>query len=151
MLKSGLIIGVVMLVLTIGVALITPLCVPCLALLAGAGAGYLASVFDKPSASGASAQTGAGAGAIGGVGALIGHLAGGVANVILVGPEGAADLLQGLGLPTSSAPTGYYAGTIGGTCCFGLVEVLLMAGLGALGGLLWYQIAGKNVTTSSGM
>lgn len=151
MLKSGLIIGVVMLVLTIGVALITPLCVPCLALLAGAGAGYLAGVFDKPSASGASAQTGAGAGAIGGIGALIGHLAGGAANVILVGPEGAANLLQGLGLPTSIDPTTYYAGAIGGACCFGLVEVLLMAGLGALGGLLWYQITGKNVTMSSSM
>jgi hypothetical protein len=151
MFKSGLIIGAVMLVLTIGASLLTPLCVPCLALLAGAGAGYLAGMFDKPSASGASAQTGAGAGAIGGVGALIGHLAGGAANAIFVGPEDVADLLRGLGLPASSDPTTYYVGAIGGACCIGLVEVLLMAGLGALGGLLWYQITGKNAARSSSM
>lgn len=149
MLKSGLIIGVVMLVLSIGTTLITPLCVPCLALLAGVVAGYLAGTFDKPLASGASAQVGAGAGAIGGVGALLGHLIGGAVNFALVGPQGAAELMGELGLPTTSDPTAYYVGAIGGPCCLGLLEVLLMAGLGALGGLLWYQITGKSVAASS--
>jgi hypothetical protein len=73
MLKSGLIVGAVMLVLSLGGSLITPLCVPCLALIVGIGAGYLAGTFDKPLASGASAQVGAGAGAIAGVGALASH------------------------------------------------------------------------------
>lgn len=48
MLKSGLIVGVVMIVLAIGSTLISPLCAPCVALLAGLGAGYLACVFDRP-------------------------------------------------------------------------------------------------------
>jgi hypothetical protein len=144
MLKSGLIIGSVMLVLSFGGSLITPLCVPCLALIVGGGAGYLAGTFDKPLASGASAQVGAGAGAIAGVGALIGHLLGGGVTSILLGPEQTADILRQLGLPASGDASTYYAALVGGACCFGVFEVLLMAGVGALGGLIWYQIRSKH-------
>jgi hypothetical protein len=144
MLKSGLIVGAVMLVLSLGGSLLTPLCVPCLALVVGIGAGYLAGTFDNPIASGASAQVGAGAGAIAGVGALIGHLLGGVVNVILLGPERTADVLRQLGLPASADASTYYAALIGGSCCFGVFEVLLMAGVGAVGGLIWYQIRGEH-------
>jgi hypothetical protein len=146
--KSGVIIAAVMLVLSCGTVLLTPLCVPCIALLAGVGAGYLAGVFDKPGASGLAAQAGAGAGAIGGVGALLGHLIGGVTNSFIVGPEGAAQFLEQLGVTGVDLgdPTTYYISQIGGACCFGLVEVALMAGVGALGGMLWYQITGKNAS-----
>ena len=76
MLKSGLIIGAITLVLASILGFIFPLCIPCLAILVGAGAGYLAGMFDKPGDSGGSAKLGAGARAIGGIGALIGHVVG---------------------------------------------------------------------------
>jgi hypothetical protein len=140
MLKSGLIIGVIMLVLAIGSSLISPLCVLCLTLFAGVGAGYLAGVFDIPLESGQSAKIGAGAGAIAGVGAWLGHLVGGAANAVIVGPEATAQLMRDLGLPASVDPSTYYAAALGGGCCLGLIEIGLMAGLGALGGLLWFRL-----------
>ena len=149
MLKSGLILGVVALLLAIGAALLSPLCVPCLTLLLGLGAGYLAGAFDKPSEKRGSTKSGAIAGAIGGAGALIGQAVGAVINSQLVGPGGAIKLIRQLGiqLPSGATPadiaTGYWGGVIGSTCCLGLFDVALMAGLGALGGLLWWQMSGS--------
>ena len=149
MLKSGLILGVVALLLAIGAALLSPLCVPCLTLLLGLGAGYLAGAFDKPSEKRGSTKSGAIAGAIGGAGALIGQAVGAVINSQLVGPGGAIKLIRQLGiqLPLGATPadiaTGYWGGVIGSTCCLGLFDVALMAGLGALGGLLWWQMSGS--------
>ena len=147
MLRSGLILGAVMLGIGGGLAFLFPLCVPCLALLAGAGAGYLAGVWDRPGENGRAIQRGAGAGAIGGVGALLGHVAGGLASAAFVGPQGALDFARELGLDLgvgAADPAVYYASATAAACCFGLVEVALMAGLGALGGLLYWQMAGKN-------
>lgn len=146
MLKSGLIVGAVALVIAIGGSLVSPICVPCLALFLGLGAGYLAGVFDKPYDSGASTKSGAAAGAIGGVGALLGHMVGAALNSVIMGPQAAADMLEQFGLPAgdlAGGGVGYWAGVIGSTCCFGLLDVALMAGLGALGGLLWWQVTGK--------
>jgi hypothetical protein len=145
MLRSGLIAAAAMLVLAIGVTLLSPYCVPCVALLIGLGAGGLAGMFDKPANGGASAQSGAEAGALGGLGAILGHLIGGGLNAVLVGPGGAARVLSQIGVSEPGmTPTSYYAFTFGGACCLGLLEVLLMAGLGALGGLLWWQMRGKS-------
>jgi hypothetical protein len=146
MLKSGLILGVVMLILTIGTTLVSPLCAPCVALFVGLGAGYLACVSDKRPESGASAKSGA----IGGVGALIGGMIGGVVNMLVVGPDRAAQMMRQFGLPYSSSSSraaGYYFSTLGAPCCVGLFDIAFMADLGALGGLLWYQISGKKLTT----
>lgn len=147
MLKSGLIIGGVMLVLAIGGSLLSPLCVPCLALFAGLGAGYLAGMFDKPGLQNAGVRSGASAGAIGGVGGLIGQLIGGGLNAVIVGPQGAQDLLRQISpdlVTGSTDPTAYYIGVFGSACCIGIFNIALMAGLGALGGLLWWNMTGKN-------
>ena len=149
MLKAGLILGAVMLVLAgITGAVNFQLCAPCLALFAGLGAGYLAGLFDKPGSNGVSAKAGAGAGAIGGIGAVLGHLAGGLIGALTMGPEKASQLMEQLGLPAAGTgpgtEVGYWVGAIGGSCCLGLLDVALMAGLGALGGLLWWQVTGKN-------
>ncbi len=146
MIKAGLILGAVMLVLGIGGSLITPLCVPCIALAAGLGAGYLAGVYDKPLTSGGGAKVGAIAGAIGGAGALLGQIIGGILNALIVKPEGVIEMMEQFGLPTMPDPSFYYISFIGGGVCFGVLDVVLMAGLGALGGILWYQVAGKNTT-----
>ena len=144
MVKAGLIFGIVMLVLGIGGSLITPICVPCIALMAGLGAGYLASVYEKRATSGDAAKVGAGAGAIAGAGALLGQITGGIINAVVGDPQLAAELLESWGLPATYDPTMYYVSLIGGGVCFGIVDLVLMAGFGALGGILWYQITGKN-------
>src|SRR6185369_10751963 len=101
---------------------------------AGVGAGYLAGVFDKPADQGSAAKSGASAGAIGGAGALIGQIIGGMGAVAIQGPQAGAEIMRQFGVPvdTSSAGTaGFYIGAFLYTCCFGLVSVALMAGLGA--------------------
>jgi hypothetical protein len=68
-----------------------------------------------------------------------------------VGPEGAQQLLNSFGAPSaysSAVGPGYYFGVIGSAICFSLINVILMVLLGALGGLLWWQISGKNSAQS---
>jgi hypothetical protein len=153
MLRSGLIIGAVMLVVGGILAFLFPLCVPCVALLAGAGAGYLTGLWDRPADNGQSIQRGAGAGAIGGVGALIGHLAGAGAAAAMLGPQAATDMMRQFGLDTGTgvdtSPVAFYGGALATGCCFGLFEVALMAGLGALGGMLWWQMTGSKGSAGS--
>lgn len=143
MVKAGIILAIVMVVLGAGGSLITPICVPCIAVMAGVGAGYLAGVYARPTTSGETAKAGAIAGAIGGAGALIGQVIGGILNAIIVGPQGIIDMARMLDLPVSADPTAAYVGFIGGGFCFGIIDIVLMAGLGAVGGILWYQMSGK--------
>lgn len=146
MIKAGLILGAVMLVLGIGGSLISPICVPCLAVVAGIGAGYLACVFDKPLTSGGAAKAGAIAGTIGGAGALLGQIIGGILNSIWVDPQTIIDIMEQFELPAIYDPSIIRIAQIGGAVCLGLLNIVLMVGLGALGGILWQQIAGKNNT-----
>ena len=150
MYKAGGILAAVAAVLVTGLgAGVSPLCGPCLALFIGLGAGYLAGVFDKPAQT-AAARAGAIAGAVAGAGALVGHLLAAVINSFLVGPEGATALLRQLGVNTPVSPASFYGGQFGGGCCFGLLDIGLMAGLGALGAILWYNLSGKNQAAQSG-
>jgi hypothetical protein len=149
MYKSGLIVGIITLLLALGTTLVFPFCVPCLALLVGLAAGYLAGVFEKPVSLDAARKNGAIAGAIGGAGALLGQIIGAVINGYLVGPQNALQILQSFGFSTSPfmTPQFYWISTIGGNCCIGLISVLLMAGMGLLGGLLWWSITGSKSAT----
>ncbi len=151
MYKSGLILGVVALFVAAGATLLSPLCAPCAAIFLGLGAGFLAGVFDKPSDNNAIAKVGAIGGAVGGSGAVLGQIIGAVINSYVMGPQGAQQFTQSLGLPTSGGPGfegGYWVAVFGGAICLSLLDVLLMAGFGALGGLLWWQTTGKNATAS---
>ena len=148
MLKAGLITGGASLILALGMTLIAPFCTLCLALLLGLGAGYLAGVFDKPGEQNQVTKSGALAGAIGGAGVLIGQMIGAIINGFMVGPQGVADLYHNLGIqsiPTASAGS-YWIGLLGGNLCIVVFSVGIMAGLGAVGGLLWWQTIGKNQT-----
>jgi hypothetical protein len=146
MLKSGLIVGGVSFIGALIATIFTPLCAPCVAVFTGIVAGYLAGLFDKPADQGSAAKLGASSGAIAGVGALIGTMIAAAINTVIVGPEGAAALSQQLGLPAGdpeTAATAYYVSAIALPCCIGLFNIALMAGLGALGGILWLQTGGK--------
>jgi len=147
MVKSGLIAGALALVIAVIATYITPICTPCASLFIGLGAGYLADVFDKPSMNNSATRTGALGGAIGGVGASIGQLIGTVLNVMILGPQGALQLERLLGLQVEGGTTftnGYWVGAIGGAVCFSIIDILLMAAFGALGGIIWWQTDGKN-------
>jgi hypothetical protein len=143
MVKSGLIFGVVALLVVAGATLASPLCTPCGILLIGLGAGYVGGVFDKPRDNGGSAKSGAGAGAIAGAIGLLGGLIGAVVNAYFLAPSGNAALARTLGVSPSS-PEAVWGGQLGLSCCIGLFNIAIAAGLGALGGLLWYAVSGKN-------
>jgi hypothetical protein len=151
MTRVVLLIGFLAFFIFLGLTLIFPLCTWCAALLVGAGAGWLAVLWSRPRDEGDAARTGALAAALSGIGALLGQTAGGVLNAVLVGPEGATQLMEGLGitaLDTSSASgAGYYAGAIGGQACCGLLNVGTMAGLGALAAFLYQKYSGRNRDT----
>lgn len=126
-----------------------PFCNPCVALLLGLGVGVLAAVWERPATSGGSAGEGAKAGALATVGSLIGHMIGAVANGLIVGPQGAAELYRQLNIQVPITPQTYWMYNLGGNCLCAAVNVALGAGLGALGGFLWYQFSGKNQPPAS--
>ncbi len=147
MFKSGLIVAAIALVLGFGLTLLSPVCTPCVGALLGLLAGYLAGVFDKPMDSFGSTRAGAGGGLVASIGVILGLIFGAVANSMLVGPEGAQQLLNSFGAPSAYSPAvmpGYYFGLIGSAIFFSLINVMMMVALGALGGRVWWQISGKN-------
>jgi hypothetical protein len=149
--NAGLMVGVVMFLIALLAGVFNAqICAPCVALVGGAAAGYLASQWLRPGTSGMAARQGAMAGAAAGVGALLGHLVGGLVGAARIGMEAAAaqvnDLMRTLGLPPQPAtlnPTTYYVSAALTSVCFGVFEIALMAAVGALGGALWYQMTGS--------
>ena len=106
--RSSLIIGVIAFILALGISLLSPFCVACLALLLGLGAGYLTGVFDKPGEQRTATKSGAIAGASSGVGLLLGQMIGVVINGYTVGPEGVAQLMRTMGIDLGQAMTPGY-------------------------------------------
>jgi hypothetical protein len=153
MIKAGLILlGAIVVLNVIGLIPVPFLscCLSILGLAAAVGGGYLAGQFDHPATGGLSARGGAVAGAIGGVGALVVQVLSGAYSAFTLGPEGSVAILQQLGWDVGNAdisPAMFYTTAIGTSCCVGLIAVALLAGLGALGGLIWYQTKGKTAVT----
>jgi hypothetical protein len=148
MMKAGLIGAAIGFVLALGGALVfSLLCNPCAAVFIGLGAGILAGVYATPSSSGGAAGEGAKAGAIASVGNLLGQMVGTVVTVLIVPPEVATQMAVELGREWGVViedpavyESLYRPIQLGGGCLCGLFGVLLGAGLGAVGGLLWHQI-----------
>jgi hypothetical protein len=127
-------------------ALNSQICVPCIALLLGAGVGYFACRVERPIDQGSATRLGATAGALSGVGALFGNVLGGLIGAAILGPQGAASTLdsiaRSLGVTIPQAPLSpvtYYASALGTSACCGVVEVFIMALLGALAGMVWFR------------
>jgi hypothetical protein len=145
--KSGLIAGGIALFFSFGAAVgISPICVPCLAIVFGLLAGYLAGAFDKPADQNRAIRAGTLAGLLGGIGMLVGQIIGAASNAVLVGPEGTARLLAQMGLfaggPAQIAEFYWIVLTLS-TACLVVFDVALMSGFGALGGLLWWKMGGN--------
>lgn len=142
MVKSGLVMGAVMLVLALAAgAIITPLCTPCIAIFIGLGAGYLAGVFDKPALQSDAFRKGAVAGTIAGIFGIIGQVIAALVNATL--------LPQFLGRAfhqPNLTPQVVLLGQLGTAFCVGLFNILLLAGLGVGGAAFWYAIQNRTQT-----
>jgi MFS family permease len=139
MLKSGLMAGAAMFVIVLIAAIFSPFCALCAPLVVGLGAGYLTGVFEKTPET--VVQRGAYAGAIAGGLGIVGQMIASVVNaVVLQNPNN--QINPSLGLPIAD-PAMVWVGQLAVACCVGLVNVALSAGLGAGGGAIWKNSAGK--------
>jgi hypothetical protein len=146
MVKSGIIIGAVgFLLVLISSVLISPVCAPCWGLILGLAAGYLAGIFEKPLNNNDTIKKGAIAGAIAAALVIVGGLIGGIVNAAILDPADLANIYENFGFPDMSLDqTSIWIGQLGSAICCGLLNVVLMAGLGTAGGALWWQFKGKN-------
>lgn len=145
MVKAGLIVGAAMLVGALALSLLSPLCTICGAIFAGLLAGYLANVFEKPVNAEGLIQRGAFAGAIAGAVAIVGQFIGAFINASSLDIATIEDML---GQPTGLTQESLWIFQLGGALCIGLLNIGLMAGLGAAGALLWKQMKGNNLPPS---
>ncbi len=127
-------------------ALNSLICVPCIALVLGAVAGYFACRTERPADQNGATRLGATAGGLAGLGTLIGSVVGGFTGAALLGPQGAESMTEsiarslGVTLPQASvSPVTYYASALGSSACCGVVEIFIMALLGALAGMVWFR------------
>ncbi len=150
MVKSGLLIGAVSFILILAAAtVVTPFCAPCQGIVLGLVAGYLAGVFDKPLDSGESIRKGAIAGAIAGAIGLVGGFVGAVINGALMNPANVASMMRIFGFSNFNiGQAEIWASQLGFAFCVGIFDILWMAVLGLAGGAIWYQVSGKNQSST---
>jgi hypothetical protein len=143
MVKSGLIVGAVMLLLALGTTLISPICSICVAVFAGLAAGYLANVFERPQMPERIVARGAGAGAIAGALAVIGQIIGGVINASTADIGLLNQMFESLGGTFEFTNESIWVAQLGMAFCVGLFNIALMAGLGAAGAMIYRQRQGN--------
>ena len=153
MIKAGLIGAVAGFIYVMSITLLSPFCTLCITPLLGIGVGYLAGWFDTPHRSEASLVRGAIAGGITGFGVVVGQMLATVVNAILVtNSEQLPILLRQIGLPDLiiTDSNQYWEATLTANCGCSIFNLLIIAGLGALGGLIWFQRRHKaSVTTAA--
>ncbi|HIE25553.1 MAG TPA: hypothetical protein EYP74_06065 [Anaerolineales bacterium] len=144
--KSALIIGGFAFVLSLVVTLISPFLLLCMTLFLGIVAGYITGIFEPTSRKKEAIQQAAKAGLFAGIGMLVGQVFGAIMNGFLVGPEGAVMVFNSFGMSVGSPSqmaSFYWTILTVSTACISLFNIVLMAGFGALGGLLWWLFSGK--------
>lgn len=121
-------------------------CVPCIALVLGAAVGYSACRLERPADQNRATRLGATAGALAGVGTLVGSVVGGFIGAYSLGPQGAESMMEsiarslGVTVPQAGmSPVTYYASAVGASACCGVVEIFIMALLGALAAAVWFR------------
>jgi len=134
--KTGLIVGLVGLVLNICVATAFGLCGPLFTLIAGGLAGFLAARQEKMPVKGAGARLGAVAGSITGGLMLIGQALGGIGALLWIQYSGTPPLFGTIPPPSADLTTQaiYYGTGLLTGICFGGVGLALAALAGAGGG-----------------
>ena len=144
MLKAGLPGAVIGFIYVMGITLISPFCTLCFTPLLGISIGYLANRFDKPPKVEASLGSGAIAGAMTGFGALLGQMLAAVVNGILVTNwEELPALFKQMGFGQIPDQSQYWQTTLTANSFCSLLNLGIIAGLGAVGGLIWFQQQSK--------
>jgi hypothetical protein len=144
MLKAGLIGAVIGFIYVMSITLILPFCTLCFTPLLGIGIGYLANRFDTPSNVEASLGRGAIAGAMTGCAALLGQMLAAVVYAILVTNWTQLPLLfKEWGFTDIPDTNEYWQTTLTANSLCSLLNLAIIAGLGAVGGLIWFQRQNK--------
>jgi hypothetical protein len=152
--KAGLLGAVVGFVYVMSLTLISPFCTLCVTPLLGFGVGYLTGWFDTPQRSETSLYRGSVAGGITGFGVVAGQMLATVVNAVLVTNwEQLPELAQMLGLSEFMMTDGdqYWQVTLTTNSFCSLFNLLLIAGLGAIGGLIWFQRQDNNSLSTASL
>lgn len=140
MIKAGLLGLVIGFIYVMSITLISPFCTLCFTPLLGISVGYLANRFDHPLKFEASLGKGTIAGAMTGFGALLGQMLAAVVNGILVTNwEELPALFKEFGFTQFPNPDEYWQTTLMANSMCSLLNLALIAGLGAVGGAIWFQ------------
>jgi hypothetical protein len=146
--KAGVIGAVFGFIFVMSLTLLSPFCTLCLTPLLGIGVGYLSGWFDAPTEAKRSLLRGGVAGGVSGIAAVAGQMLATVVNGILVtNSEELPNVLRDMGLSEFliTDPNEYWQATLTvGTFCSAF-NLLIIAGLGAVGGLIWFQRRQKHL------
>jgi hypothetical protein len=146
--NTVLIFGITSFFVFLAVTFLFACCTPCIAAFAGAGAGWLAAYWTGSKDQNAAVRAGAAAGALSGLGALVGQLVGAILSARMITPEMISDAYEmvtqfyqslgpeGFEIPSTEFVTRAAIFTQAGC---GVVNIGIMAGLGALAGLLYFR------------
>ena len=146
MIRSAVILGAISFVylLVANVAMVP--CAPFLAVILGVLAGALAANIDKPPLVQKAATSGAIAGGLAGIGAVIGNTAGLLIRTFVVfTPKTITDMITSL-TGTAYSETEAAAYSLIPVCCCAITDLILMAGAGAFGGIPVVQISIREKT-----
>jgi hypothetical protein len=144
MIKAGLLGAILGFIYVMGITLISPFCTLCIAPLLGIGVGYLAGYIDKPLKLEASLSSGGIAGGMTGFAALLGQMLAAVVNAILVTNwQELLNFVRDLGIVQVPTSVEYWQMTLTTNSFCSLLNLLLIAGLGIVGGLIWFQRQNK--------
>ena len=152
MVKAGLIGAVVGFIYIMSLTLLSPFCTVCVTPLLGIGVGYLAGWFDTPQNSEVSLVRGAVAGGITGLGVVVGQMLASVVNAILVtNSEELPKILRQIGLSelVITESNQYWQATLTANSICSLFNLLIIAALGAIGALIWFQRRHKNLISTA--
>ena len=152
MIKAGLLGSIVGFIYVMSLTLLSPFCTLCFTPLWGVGVGYVAGWFDKPASMESVVGRGIAAGLMTGLGVVLGQMLAALVNGILVTNSKQLPLLMkeiGLSEFIVTNPNDYWQATLTVNSFCGIFNFALLAGLGALGGMLWFRQTHRAVLPSN--
>jgi hypothetical protein len=148
MLKSSLIAVPLTVIVILITGFLSELCCcasPFAAVFLGLAAGVVCAFFEKPLLKNRAIERGATAGAIAGIAALPAQVLGEIVVALLLAGSGKVDISL-FGLPAASATVDLWNWVLNALCAatlYGLIAAAVMAGMGAVGGALWFRVLRK--------
>jgi hypothetical protein len=154
MIKSSLIAVPVTVVVILVTGLLSELCCcasPAAAVFLGLAAGALCAWFEKPGRKDRALKRGAAAGTIAGVAALPAQVLGEIVVALALAGSGKVDISL-FGLPEARATVDLWNWALNAlfaASLYGLISAAVMAGMGAVGGALWFRVSKKGKQESA--